>query len=122
MTTSKLRVLVVDDDEELRARVARHLEEWGFEVLAVGDAEAALELAAVEKVDAVVLDNNLPGMMGITALPKLVKRAKAPVIMVTGHPTDEIRRDALLLGAKLLFVKPLNFSALTAALDRLIPA
>jgi DNA-binding response OmpR family regulator len=113
-------ILLVDDEAPLRAVIARALEAKGYEVSGLGDAETALDRAAAEKFAAVLLDNSLPGMMGITALPRLIKLGGAPVIMITGHVTEEIRRDALLLGASALFTKPLDFDALDAALTRAI--
>ena len=115
------RILLVDDEVELRNAIALHLESRGFEVVGLGDAESAVDRVAAEKFDAVILDNNLPGMMGITALPTILKRCKAPVIMITGHAAEETRRDALLLGAKDLLKKPLDMNALTEALAQVFP-
>jgi len=122
MKMTSPRLLLVDDEADLRTIIAQALEARGFAVVGVGDAETALDRVAAEGFDAVILDNSLPGMMGITALPQLVKRGRAPVLMITGHVTEEIRRDALLLGAAGLFAKPLDVPALVAALRRLISA
>lgn len=115
------RVLIVDDDVELRNEISLHLKSRGFEVVVLGDAETAVERVATEKFAVVILDNNLPGMMGITALPAILKRGKTAVIMITGHAAEETRRDALLLGAKDLLKKPLDLNALTEALGVVIP-
>ena len=119
--TIRQRVLLVDDEVDLRNLISLHLQARGFEVVGLGDAESAVDRVAAEKFDAVILDNNLPGMMGITALPTILKRGRAPVIMITGHSADEIRADALLLGASCVLKKPLDMEALTATLDELIP-
>jgi DNA-binding response OmpR family regulator len=116
------RILLVDDEVDLRNVISLHLETRGFEVVGLGDAETALDRLAAETFDAVILDNCLPGMMGITALPRILKLGKTPVIMITGHAADETRRDALLLGAKELMKKPLDLNALAEALGRFIPA
>ncbi len=116
MTSPRLRILLVDDEADLRAAIAGILEQRGHEVFQAGDAESALDRVATETFDGVILDNNLPGMMGITALPRFLKAGVKTVVMITGHATEEIRQDALLLGAKCLLDKPLDWNALAAAL------
>ncbi|MFI5347505.1 MAG: response regulator [Elusimicrobiota bacterium] len=117
MTSMRLRILVVDDEADLRAAIAGLLEQLGHDVFQAGDAESALDRVATETFDGVILDNNLPGIMGITALPRFLKAGVRTVIMVTGHATEEIRQDALLLGAKCLLDKPLDFDVLADALS-----
>ena len=117
---NKRRLLIVDDEAPFRDLLTLFFEERGYQVLGLGDAESALDLVRRETVDAVLLDNNLPGMMGITALPQLRKLSPAPVIMITGHPSEETSRDALMLGAKALLPKPLDFDKLTALLNGLL--
>jgi two-component system response regulator TctD len=119
-TPPRPRILIVDDEEPLRNIIAEHLHGIGFEVCCLGDAEAALEAIGAERFDAVVLDNNLPGMMGITALPQIVRRAAVPVVMITGDPNADVRRDALLLGARELLPKPLDLDALAVLVCDLV--
>ena len=117
------RVLVVDDEAPLRDILTRSLARCGFSVRSAPDAETALrELERDAGVDAVVLDNNLPGMMGIQALPLIAKLTPAPVLLITGQPSPETERDALLLGAKGLMPKPLDLAELTATLRALTAA
>ena len=116
MTSPRLRILLVDDEADLRRAIGAALETMGYDVVGLGDAETALDRLVTDKFHAVVLDNNLPGMMGITALPRMIKLGAGRVVMITGHATEEIRHDALLLGAKGLLDKPLDLNALAAAL------
>jgi DNA-binding response OmpR family regulator len=123
MTETRKRVLVVDDEAQLRDILSRGLARAGFEVSACADAEAALSaLGDGAAPDAIVLDNNLPGMMGIQALPEIAKLTPAPVVMITGQPNPDTERDARLLGAKGMMTKPLNLAELAAALRALLPA
>lgn len=116
MPDKKRRVLVVDDEPAIRDVLSRFLSAKGHEVVGVGDAESALEKIPLEPFDAVILDNSLPGMMGITALNHIVKLTKAPVIMITGYPNEDVHRDALLIGASAFMVKPLDLDELAAKL------
>jgi DNA-binding response OmpR family regulator len=119
-TPPRPRILIVDDEEPQRNIIAEHLHGIGFEVCCLGDAEAALAALDAERFEAVVLDNNLPGMMGITALPQIVRRAAVPVVMITGDPNADVRRDALLLGAHELLSKPLDLNALAVLVCDLV--
>ena len=96
----KPRLLIVDDEIDLRTLLQRHFERQGFAIVSTGDAETALDLLGAERFDAIILDNCLPGLQGLEALQKIVRRGKAPVVMITGHANPETHRDAILLGAK----------------------
>jgi DNA-binding response OmpR family regulator len=86
----------------------------------VEDAYGALKIASGGNFDAILLDNSLPGMMGITALPLLAEITKAPVILITGYPNEETYKDALLLGAKGFMAKPIDPDELSAQIRGLI--
>lgn len=107
-----LSVLVVDDEEGVREVIARHLERRGHVVAQAADAEKAKALLAARAFDCVLLDNGLPGAMGIAALPELAALTKAPIIMITGYPNEDVVQDALLLGAKAFMAKPLDLPEL----------
>ena len=120
MNGEAARILIVEDEAAVRRVLERHLQAQGFDAVAVGDAEAALKLIALKKFSAVLLDNGLPGVMGIAALPRILEQSGAPVIMITGYPNEQIYSDALLIGAKAFFAKPLELEKLTAKLRELI--
>jgi CheY-like chemotaxis protein len=120
MPDKKKRVLIVDDDASVRDVLSRHLGVRGFETVCVGDAPGAFEKIASDVFDAILLDNSLPGMMGITALPRIVEMTKAPVILITGYPNEETYKDALLLGAKAFMAKPIDPDELAAQINGII--
>lgn len=120
MADSKPRVLLIDDDAVIRRVAERHLGADGYDVIGVGDAEAGLDRLRAGTYDAVVLDNGLPGMMGVMALPKILALTKAPVVMITGFPNEDVHKDALLLGARAFLSKPFEFAQLSATLRGLI--
>ena len=87
------RVLVVDDDPLLVRLVRTHLEKTGYRVLAAGDGEQALEVAANELPDLVVLDLMLPKLDGFEVCRRIREFSLVPVIMLTarGEPVDRLR-------------------------------
>lgn len=122
MTSKAIRLLIVEDEDVLRSGLTSFFEGENFAVTGVPDAESALALLSRARVDAVLLDNCLPGMMGLTALPRLKKLSGAPVVLMTGHATGETERDARLLGAEGFVAKPLVLPAVAALLRDLASA
>ena len=102
----KRRVLVVEDDEDIRSLVSRYLTDHGFEVTLAGDGEEMDEILAREKVDLIVLDINLPGEDGFSICLRLRNAGSPPLIMLTarGEHTDRIL--GIELGADDYLVKP----------------
>lgn len=117
---SAARVLVVDDDPEFVTAASVHLKSRGFQVTSTWNADGALDLLSKERFDAVVLDNGLPGRMGVAALPQLVQKSPAPVLLVSAHPSDDLSLDARLLGARGFMAKPVDWEALAEKLRALI--
>jgi len=87
------RVLVVDDDPLLVRLVRTHLEKAGYKVLTAADGDAALEIAANELPDLVVLDLMLPKLDGYEVCRRIREFSMVPVVMLTarGEPVDRLR-------------------------------
>jgi len=94
-------VLIVDDHENQRQQLRGMLEDEGFRVSDAGDAEAGIAALGERDFDAVVLDVNMPGMDGLTALGRMVARdPELAVVIVTGESLIQRGREAVLkLGA-----------------------
>ena len=79
-------ILVVDDDEAIRALLQEELEEEGYKVLIATNARDALKMVAAEPLDLVILDIRMPGMDGLEALPRILGiKEGLPVIMNTAY-------------------------------------
>ncbi len=101
-------ILVVEDDERMRAGLARAFESEGHRVLACGDAAEALRELHKEGCDIVVLDVELPGVSGL-ALCRLLRAQAAtrrlPVIILSSHDREDYKVEAFAAGADDFVVK-----------------
>lgn len=116
------RVLVVDDDQDLRTTISEFLNMRGFEVLEAGDGLEALLQVKRGRPEAVVLDIMMPRLGGLQALKRI--RAFDPdvtVIVVTGAMETELHQLATRQGAAAVLVKPLTLADLEAILHRRVP-
>lgn len=115
-----MRVLLVEDDDELAALVERGLGEHGMRVTRAADARAARNRIAEGEHDVVVLDIMLPGGDGITLCAEARKRGiKTPILMLTARGELEDRVRGLDAGADDYLAKPFAFAELVARLRAL---
>lgn len=114
-----LKVLIVDDDPAILEVVSQNLGQSGYSVETADSAEAGLALAKTGGFDAVLMDIAMPGMTGFRALEEFGACTKAPIFLMTGHADSEKETDALLLGARALLPKPLDFERVKALLGAL---
>ncbi|TNE48414.1 MAG: hybrid sensor histidine kinase/response regulator [Deltaproteobacteria bacterium] len=112
------RILVVDDSKFMRAFITIQLEAEGYVTTSVEDGRKALELAAAQNFDLVLLDLMMPGLSGIETLSILrqhYSEAELPVIMVTSSDDSQHIVEALSTGANDYIVKPIeDFSVVLA--------
>jgi len=89
---SKMKILIVDDDQKLCRLVADYLEPMGYDVDAAHDGPRGLEMILKGDYEAVILDVMMPQMDGFEVLKRLRKESDIPVIMLTarGEETDRI--------------------------------
>ncbi|MBK4217440.1 sigma-54-dependent Fis family transcriptional regulator [Paracoccus caeni] len=115
------RVLLVDDDEQMRSSTAQALELAGFTVEPVQTGEEALALATPAFPGAVVSDIRMPGMDGMTLLNRLHEvDADIPVVLVTGHAEVPLAVQAMRNGAYDFIEKPFVVQDLANVLRRAI--
>ena len=117
--TSPKRVLIVEDELNVRRVMQMALESSGHTVSTAPDGPAGLErFGNGSAFDVVVLDLRMPVMEGLEVLRQIKRRTTAvPVIMATAYPSIELAVDAMKLGATDFIRKPLTPEVLRAAVD-----
>jgi two-component system, OmpR family, KDP operon response regulator KdpE len=91
--TERERVLVADDDPLIQRLVRTHLDRAGFRVLTAADGEAAVDMAAAEQPDLIVLDLMLPKLDGFEVCKRIREFSLVPIVMLTarGDQVDKLR-------------------------------
>jgi two-component system phosphate regulon response regulator OmpR len=121
MTEALARILVVDDEADLRTLLQRYLTDQGYAVRAVEGAEALDKLLARERFDVLVLDVMMPGEDGLSICRRLRAQGETiPIVMLTarGDPLDRI--IGLEMGADDYLPKPFNPRELLARIQALV--
>ena len=112
---SPTRILVAEDEANLRLVIQKELERFGYRVQVAPDGEAALRLLEESNVDVLLCDINMPRMDGMELLRRVRERANPPeAIMLTGHATVETAIEAMKLGAYDYLSKPYHITELDA--------
>lgn len=117
------RVLVADDDADVRALLAGHLRQAGYDVVEATDGAEAVALARRTSPGLVLMDLRMPNMDGLAALRALRAEPTTrnlPVIMMTASPgmLDESRTAMAALGGARLLAKPCTAEELAATITR----
>jgi len=103
------KILVIDDEDSVREYLAMMLEREGYDVAQASDGKKALKVAGSESFDVVITDIQLPARDGIQVLKSLRESdPTTPVIIVTGHASQESAIEALNLGAFYYLLKPVS--------------
>lgn len=111
MSQENLKVLVVDDNQDVRDLVVHILDADGFHVYSATDGENALAILNSNQVDLVLLDVMMPGKSGLEVLQEIrsgsnKKIREIPVMMITAKSSTDDIDQALALGANSYVVKP----------------
>jgi len=114
------RILIVDDDEDIRKLLEEYLRKNGFDAQAVADGPAMREALVAKPASLVVLDLMLPGEDGLSLCRQLRARSQVPVLMLTakGDPVDRI--IGLEMGADDYLAKPFDPRELLARIRSIL--
>ena len=107
-------ILVVDDEPKIVQIARDYLEHAGFRVVTAGDGRAALEMAATERPDLLVLDLGLPGLDGLEVTRRLRQAGDLPIVMLTARDDELDKLLGLELGADDYLTKPFSPRELVA--------
>src|SRR5919204_2776975 len=108
------RGLVVDDEPQIRRALRVVLRANGYAVTEVGSGEAALDAAATQPFDVMILDLMLPDVQGVEVCRRLREWSRLPVIVLSAHDEEEVKVRALDEGADDYVSKPFSAPELLA--------
>ena len=118
-----LKVLLVDDEGDLLYTLAERLTLRGYEVDAVTNGADAVSHAQTQRHDVAVVDIKMPGMSGIEVLAALKKQTPdLPVILLTGHGSEDDGQEGMRLGALAYLTKPVNLHDLMESMKEAVEA
>lgn len=113
MEKSKIKILVVDDEPQIRDILSRFLKKGGYQISLAADGEEAVQTLKNERPHLVLLDVRMPKMDGITALKEMKKiDSTVGVIMTTALQDEEIAKTAISSGACDYICKPIDLFVL----------
>jgi two-component system, OmpR family, response regulator len=119
MNDSAFRILIVEDDADLRESVARYLSLSGFLVTGVGSAGEFYRYIVQETYEAVLLDIGLPDQSGLVLADYVRRNTGSAVVILTAHSEMEQRVRGYSSGADLYLIKPVVMEELAAAIASL---
>ena len=108
------RILLAEDNDNLRELITDFLSEHGFEVDATADGEAAWEAVQTKNYQLILLDVMMPGMDGFTLCKKIRERESVPVLFLTARVLEEDQLRGYELGADDYILKPFSLRVLLA--------
>lgn len=122
-TKPQAKILVVDDDENIRIVLQDILSSEGYKIFQAGSGAEAVELARKAAPDVILLDIQMPDMDGLEVTRRIKKdpsSARIPVVIVTGLDDVQARVEALRSGADEFLVKPPHVAELNARVRSLV--
>jgi DNA-binding response OmpR family regulator len=119
-TVEETKILIVEDDPDMRALVKRMLESDGYRIETAGDSAAALQASKSFQPDLVLLDVVLGGEDGRDILVLLRQESDVPAIFLTGRGLEMDRIAGLRMGADDYIVKPFAHGELTARIETVL--
>ncbi|HEX4269070.1 MAG TPA: response regulator transcription factor [Steroidobacteraceae bacterium] len=115
-----MKILVADDDRDLRDLVGFTLTQAGYLIIKAQDGTAAIRAAADEAPDLIILDINMPGASGFQVCETIRRNSRVPIMMLTVRGEEEDLVRALELGADDYLTKPFSPRTLLARAKALL--
>ncbi|MEG1081081.1 MAG: response regulator, partial [Pseudomonas sp.] len=113
-------VLVVDDEQTLAGNIQDYLVQQGLDVHVAHDGTSAIGAAERIQPEVIVLDFRLPDMEGFQVLETVRKIRNCHFVLITAHPTAEVRERANQLGVSHILFKPFPLAELARAVNDLM--
>ena len=115
------KILVIEDDEEMRSLLKDFAEEEGYEADSVEKGTYAFKKLMTESFDLIITDIQMPGFSGLEILPELKKlQPTTPIVVITAFGGEEVYHKALSRGADAYLEKPVHLSKLKELIHEMI--
>jgi DNA-binding NtrC family response regulator len=115
----KFRVLIIDDEKNIREGLAKAIASDGYETVCAADGNEGWKFFNEEDIDLVITDIRIPGLSGDELMRKILSQSPGfPVIMLTGHGTIENAVTAMSAGAWTYLTKPVDLEHLSIVVKR----
>ncbi len=119
--TGKKRILIIEDDEEMRSLLREFLNDEGYETDSADNGLEAYRRLVRELFDLIITDIRMPGLTGLDILPRMRKlQPAAPIIVITAFGSEEVCRKAYQRGATLYLEKPIHLENLKELIQRMV--
>jgi DNA-binding response OmpR family regulator len=112
------KILVVDDEENIRSLYGMLFEEKGYEVMTASDGRSALRIFELWDPDLVILDIMMPGLDGLTVLSTMRRRKDVPIIIYTAYKT--FKGDPSTWGSEDVIIKSSDPTELLNKIDEIL--
>ena len=120
MGPGKKRILIIEDDEEMRSLMKDFIEEEGYEADSVEKGTYAFRKLLTEPFDLIITDVRMPGFSGLDILPDLRKlKPDVSIVVITAFGSEEVHYKALERGADAYLEKPLQLGKLSALIHEM---
>ncbi|EJW19562.1 response regulator transcription factor [Paenibacillus alvei] len=117
---NQTRLLIIDDEDDMRALVQMYLKNSGFEVHQAANGEEALEVLSAMPIDLIVADVMMPVLDGFTLCLNIRQSSNVPIVFLTARGEEWDRVYGLKIGADDYIVKPFSPSELIARIDAVL--
>ena len=120
MGSGKKRVLIIEDDLEMRSLIKDFIEEEGYEADSVERGTYAFKKLLAEPFDLIITDIRMPGFSGLDILPDLRKlKPDISIMVITAFGSEEVNYKALQRGANAYLEKPIQLEKLSALIHEM---
>jgi DNA-binding NtrC family response regulator len=115
------KILIIEDDDEMRSLLKDFIEEEGYEADSVEKGTFAFRKLMTESFDLIITDIRMPGYSGLEILPELKRlQPDIPIVVITAFGSEEVYRKALSRGAYAYLEKPIHFHQLKELIHEVI--
>jgi len=115
-------ILITDDDRQLRETLQEIFAPRGFRTFLASDGEQAVNIVRREKIDLLLLDNNMPRLSGLETVNLVRKFRPLPCILMSAHVDEAVRRQALQARVFSILTKPITCQQVTTTVEQALAA